>query len=279
MKNIIILLAIFLFSATTFAQNSLKIKGSKIVTLERIDLPEFESIEVSDNLEVYLEKGEKPIVKIEADDNFQKAINASVSDKKLSLNTSGVKLTSYKKLVIRVFYTDDLKAVTTRNDAIINALEELRLDTISFNSFDESKLNLNVTSKVFSLKADDKTKSEINLKSENSNIQLSKNASLKALISSNNLKLDLYQKAEAKIEGSANNARIRLDNDSELTANNIVLQKAELIAENNATCSINADTNLSIEASNDVEILLYGNPKIDLKRFMDSAKLIKKPTK
>jgi len=138
---------------------------------------------------------------------------------------------------------------------------------------------LNVNSGNFSLKASDKSKTELNLKSEKAAIELSKNASLKALVSALELKCDLYQKSKALLEGDVANANIRLDNNASFTANNLVVQNAEVLAESYSNCSINVNANISIDASGHSEIQLYGDQKIEIKRLADNAVLSKKPTK
>jgi hypothetical protein len=75
----------------------------------------------------------------------------------------------------------------------------------------------------------------------------------------------LYQNAEANIEGSAQNAVIRLDNNSEFTGNKLTIKDLELITE--LPASINAETSLSISAGEKSEIQIYGNPKIEIRRF------------
>jgi hypothetical protein len=135
---------------------------------------------------------------------------------------------------------------------------------------------LNVNAKNFILQADDKSKTELNLKSENTSIEMSKNATLKALVSTIDLKVDLYQKANATIEGTATNAIIRLDNNSELTGNKLTIKNIDVTAESYSNCSVNAVTTVIIDAANKSEIQLVGAPKIEIRRFADEAKLIKK---
>ena len=275
MKNYSALLLLLLVSTFGIAQKLEKIKGSKTVTIEQKEIGNFNALEVGNNIEVYLDKGEKAELKIEADDNLHTIIGIDLNEKTLRINTSK-DATSYKKLIVRITYTNDLKMITSKNEAIINAIQEIKLEDIRLKSFDSSKLNLNIDSKNFTLQADDKSKIELNLKSENAAITLSKNATLKALIAATNLKCDLYQKAKATLEGEVNNAVVRLDNNSELTANKLVIKNAELVAESYSNCSMNVNTNMSIEASGNSEIKIYGNQKIEMKKFADSATLIKK---
>lgn len=278
MKKYTTLLLLLLVSTFAWAQKSEKIKGSKTVTIEQKQIGSFHSLEVSDNIEVYLDRGEKSELKIEADDNLHDIITIDLNAGTLRINTTK-EATNYKKLIVRVTYTKELKMVVAHNDAVINAIQEIQLDDIAFKTHDDAKLFLNVNSKNFSLQSDDNSKTELNLKSEKSVIELSKNSTLKALISSLNLKCDLYQKAKATLEGDVTNAVIRLDNNAVLTANNLVIKNADLLAEGYSNCSINVNTTLSIDASGNTTIHLYGNQKIDTKRFMDNAALIKKPTK
>lgn len=278
MKKHIVLLLVLLVSTLSLAQKNEKIKGSKTVTIEQKEIGDFNVLEVSDNIEVYLDKGEKCELKIEADDNLHAIISLDLSAKTLRLNTSKT-ATNYKKLIVRVTYTNELKKVTTKNNAVVNAIQEIQLDNIAFESFDNSVLNLNVNSSNFSLKSGDKSKTELNLKSENAAIELSKNASLKALISALELKCDLYQKTKAILEGDVTDAKIRLDNNALFTGNNLVIKNAELLTESYSKGSLNVNTNISIDASGNSEVQLYGDQKIEIKRLADNAVLSKKPTK
>ena len=278
MKKTALLFTLFLFSYSVIGQDKEKIKGSKIVTVESVEIGDFDSIEVGDNIEVSLEKGEKTEIKMEADDNLHGIIAIDLSDKTLRLYTSKT-VVKFKKLMLRVTYTQDLKLVISKNEALVNAVQEIQLEDITFKSFNNAKLNLNVNSKNFVLQSDDKSKTELNLKTESASIELSKNASLKALIASVDLKCDLYQKAKANLEGDVNNAIIRLDNNSDFIGSKLVLKNAELVAEGYSNCSINSNDAISIDASGNSEIQIYGVQKIEMKRFVDSAILVKKSTK
>jgi hypothetical protein len=278
MKKYTLFLLILLFSNFALAQKNEKIKGSKIVTVEQKEIGDFEALEVTDNVEVYLDKGEKCELKIEADDNLHEIINIDLSLNTVRISTSK-NVANFKKLIVRVTYTNDLKMVTAKNDAVINAIQEILLNEITFKSYDNSKLNLNVNSKNFILQSDNNSKTELNLKSEKATIEVSKNATLKALITSADLKCDLYQKSKSNLEGDVTNAVIRLDNNAEFTGNNLFITNAELTAESYSKASVNVNSNISIDASGNSEIQLFGDQKIEMKRFIDNASLSKKPTK
>ncbi|WP_369753253.1 GIN domain-containing protein [Flavobacterium sp. WC2409] len=275
MKNYINVLLLLISTTITLAQSKEKIKGSKKVTTEQREIGSFKSIEVEDNIEVYLERGEKTELKIEADDNLHDIISIDLRDNVLRVYTSKEAI-RYKKLIVKITYTKDLNSISAKNDVAINAIQEVQIDTIAFKTFDNAQLFLNVNSKDFLLESNDKSKVELNLKSEKSKIVLSQNASLKSLTTTQDFICDLYQKSEAKIEGSATNGVIRIDSNSNLTANKLTIKNIDLTAEGYSTGSVYAETSISIAASDKSEIQLFGEPKIEMKKFTNEAKLLKK---
>ncbi|MFV8467111.1 GIN domain-containing protein [Flavobacterium sp. LB1P62] len=275
MKKHTVILLLLLSTTLTFAQKKDKIKGSKTVTVEQREVGNFESLEVEDNIEVHLERGEKTELKVEADDNLHDIISVDLRDKILRIYTTKEAVSS-KKIIVRVTYTKDLNLIISKNESTVNAIQEIQLDNLTFKAYDFSQLYLNVNAKNFILQADDKSKTELNLKSENAIIELSKNASLKALATTVDLKVDMYQKSTATIEGDATNASIRLDNNSALTASKLTVKNADVTTESYSNCSLNATVTVIIDAAEKSEIQLLGTPKIEIRKFADEAKLFKK---
>jgi len=275
MKKNTLIIAALLATTLTFGQLKEKLKGSKIVTIEQKKTDSFDNLEVTDDIEISLIKGEKNGVEIEADDNLHDAVGLQMNGNTLVISMAK-EISSYKKFNLRVTYTDSFKSVVAKDKARINALEEIKLDEINFKSLNSSKLYLNLNSKVFSISADDKAHVELNAKAESANVVLSKNADLKALISSTELKCDLYQKAIADIEGDVIDMKLRIDNNSKFTGKKLTAKHMILNAEAYSTCNVFAESSISIEASGSTEVQLYGTPKVDLKRFSDNATLYKK---
>ncbi len=275
MKNVYLLFLSLLIVTTAAAQKKEKIKGSKTVTVTQKQIESFDNLEIEDNIEVYLVKGDTQALEIEADDNLHEIITTEMYGNTLRLATSK-QVSSAKKVSVRVTYTDNLKTVTAKHESVVNALAELSLENITVKNFDYSKSFLNVKSTNFSLVLNDKAKAEVNIKAESTSLELSKNADLKALIASPVVKLDMYQKANAVIEGDAAEAKIRLDNNSTLTAKKFTAKNMELVAESYTNCSVMASENILIAASGKSEIQLLGAPKVTMQNFADSAVIYKK---
>lgn len=274
----ILFITLLLLSSFAFSQKKEKVKGSKIVTTEIKKIESFDALEVTDNIEVFLIKGNECGLEIEADDNLHDAIEGVIAGSTLRLSTLKNAF-GYKKLSIRVTYTTDFKMVVLRNEASVTALAEVELDNITFKTFDSSKLFINSKSKNISLYMDNKSKAELNSKAENTIVNLTKNTALKALITSTNMTFDMYQKSEATVNGDVEIGKFRLDNNSNLTGKTLNVKNADVTCEAYTNVSITVKNTIAIDASGKSEIQLYGDQKIDMKRFTDSAVLIKKPTK
>jgi hypothetical protein len=277
MRKIITLILLFI-SVLTFAQKKEKVKGSKIVKLEQKQIGDFESVEVEDNLEVFLVKGDDCALEIEADDNLIEFVDYKLTGKNLRISTTR-DMSSYKKLSVRITYNDKLNMVIAKDETNVTALSDVTVDNVTFKSYDYAKLFLNAKTKSFTLMANDKSKVELNLKSEKSAIDLSKSAYIKALISTGEMRFDMYQKASAEVEGDVINLKLRLDNSTDFTGKKLTAKTALVEVGAYSKTSINISGNATIDASGNSEIELFGEPKIEMKRFTESAMIKKRPIK
>lgn len=261
-------------TAISFGQRKDRIRGSKNVTVEQKEIENFTTLEIEDNIEVHLEKGEKNSIKIEADDNLHEIIAFDVRGENMRIYTSK-EAKIFKKLVVYITYTKDLTSITAKNDVVIYAIQEIALDDITIKAIDYVKLFLNVNSKKFALTMNDKTETQLNLKAEEGSIQLSNNAEIKALVATTDFKCDLYQKTEAAIEGETVTSTIRLDNNTLFTGNKLTVKNLNLSIEGSANSYVFAEETVSIAAAGETEVYLYGNPKIEITRFDNMTKLFK----
>jgi len=274
----VLLFSFLLLTSVSFAQKKEKVKGSKIVKLEQKEIGSFESLEVEDNLEVFLVKGNECALEIEADDNLIEFVDYKLTGNNLRISTTK-DISSYKKLSVRVTYTDKFNMVISKDETNVTALSDVVLDNVTFKTYDYSKLFLNANTKSFTLMANDKSKVELNLKSVKTAIDLSKSAYVKALISSSEMRFDLYQKSSAEVEGDVIELKLRLDNNTDFIGRKLTAKNASLETSGYSKSSINISNIATIDASGNSEIQLYGEPlKIEMKRFADSAELRKKPT-
>ena len=87
----------------------------------------------------------------------------------------------------------------------------------------------------------------------------------------------MYDKSSADVEGDVNNLILRLDQNSKFTGKNLTAVNANIVAEGYSSSSIRITTKVKVEASSKSEIEFYGEPKFDIIKFTDSARLSRKP--
>lgn len=275
MKKTYLLFALIFISTLSWSQKKEKIKASKIVTVSQKEIGNFDSVEIQDEIDVFLVKGSTCAIEIEADDNTHEVFDFKLSGDILRISLTH-DISGAKKTSLRITYTDDFRMLVAKGESDVTALAEVKLNDITFKCYDESRLFLNANCKNFTLIANDKSKVEINLKAEDAVLELSKNTNLKALISAANLKCDMYQKSNAVVEGDIINFKLRMDNYAEFYGKKLTAKTANLLVEADSKNTINATTNLILEASGKAETNFYGDGKVDLKKFTDQAVLFKK---
>lgn len=273
------LLNIVLFLALSFnygnSQTKEKIKGDRNVTVKQTYLDNFNTLIIKDNFEVQIAYNSKSSIEIEADDNLHAVIDANFDAGVLTISTPR-RITSKKKLVITVNYTDSLEKIELFDGAELRSLTSMELNNLDLKIANNSRAYLNVKANLFNFSATDKTKSRLNITADSTSFTISDNSKLDAFVSGKVSTFDLYQSADATIEGDAEKSILRIDNSAKYLAKNYTIKNVDLLIEGNSDAVINVLTSLILKASGNSEIDVYGEPKIDLEVFTDTAKLEKK---
>lgn len=275
MKKSALLLFTMLLCVTGFAQKKEKIKGSRFVVVKQNDVANFNAIDIGEDFEVTLVQGDAPKIEIEADDNLHDIIDYSVNDGTFYITTSK-KIVSKKKFAVRLTFTSELKTIIAKEKATINSLTDLEFNDLTITAKENSKVFMTLKSTTVKVVTAKKSRTELNITASSTVVEMSDSSDMKALINSNKLVFDLYQKANAKIEGDVDDLKIRADNATNFDGKRLTGVNCELVAEGSSDCMVEAKESIIIEASGNTEVHLYNNPKIELKKFADSATLYKK---
>lgn len=276
MKKALLVLALLTGSiGLTEAQTDDKIKGDRNVTIKQTFIDNFDTIIVDGGFSVEVVYNSKPSVEIEADDNLHEVIQFEVLDGVLTFVES-IRITSKKKLNIKVNYGDGLKHIEVKGDGEIRSLTSMELNDVLLKTLDDSRAYLNINAKNFTYLSAGKSKTRLNLSADSTKIELSDNSKLDALINSKTANFDLYQRANASIEGVAKTAVMRLINSSNFNGNKFDVNTIDAKLEDNSDLTISAIDTITISSSGNGEIYLYGNPAITITKFEDTSKLQKK---
>lgn len=275
-KFIFTLLLIFTSVFVTSAQDDEKIKGDRNVTIKQTYIDPFTKIIVGEDFSVEIIYNSKPSVEIETDDNLHQYIEFGVNAGVLTFRTTK-KITSSKKMNVKVNYGEGLESIETLEDGEIRSLTSLELKNTTLKTSGSSRAYLNIRTTKFDYISSDKAKSKLNVNASGaSTIVLNDNSKVEALLNSKTVKMDLYQKASANIEGATETLDLRCDLSSSFNGKELAANICELTVEGNSSATVRVNTTLNTEISGNSEVYFYGPGKITLNKFSDSAKLQKK---
>lgn len=274
MKKILLILALMMLAIPNIKAQE-KIKGDRNVTIKQTYIDDFHTIVVDGDFSIEIVYNSKPSVNVEADDNLHDVIQFDIVDGVLTF-VETIRITSKKKLNITVNYGDTLQHIEIKRDGEIRSLTTMELGDATLMTSDNSRAYLNIKAKNFSYKSSGKSKTRLNLTADSTKIELSDNSKLDALINSKIADFDLYLRSDAVIEGSANSAVLRLDNSTNFNSPKFDVKAVDASLEDNSDLTILSSESITIAASGDSEIYLYGSPAISITKFEDTAKLQKK---
>lgn len=274
-KSLSVLFFTLLSYSFCFAQSTEKIKGNRNVTIQTTNIESYHTIDLDEDFEIEIIYDKNPYVEVETDENLHEIIEFQVIDSVLTFNKT-IRITSKKRLNIKVAYNDALKHIETSADAEILSLSTMILENGSLKTRGSSKVGLTVKSDNFDVNTDDKSKVKLNLTSVNCILNLSGNSKVDALINTTGLSASLYQRADANIEGSCENSKLDLDNNAEFNGKNFTTTSCDVVCAISSDAYLEVKEHITIEAFGTSSIYLYENPKIIINKLTDTAKLQKK---
>lgn len=274
-KIIFTFLLVFVCISFASAQDEEKIKGDRNVTIKQTYIDPFTKIIVGEDFSVEIIYNSKPSVEIETDENLHQYIEFGVNNGVLTFKTTK-RITSSKRMNIKVNYSNGLESIETLEDAEIRSLTSLELINTTLKTSGSSKAYLNIRTDNFDYVSSDKARSKLNINANTSTIVLSDNSKVEALLNSKTIKIDLYQKASANMEGTSETLTLRSDLSASFNGKELSSNVCDLIVEGNSSVTVRVNNTLNIDASGRGEVYVYGTPKITLNTFVDSAKLQKK---
>lgn len=278
LKNALLIIFTISCFTTGFSQNKDKIKGDRNVTSRETKINSFNRIIVGENFKIDIIEGNEASVFIETDDNLHDIIKFTVADSTLSFQTTH-RITSSKKINIKVIYSNTLKQIETFENGEISSLTSINLDVVILKNTGTSKAFLNIKTKDFTFINSDRAKVKLNVTSNMAKLELAENSKVEALINADTLNVDLYQRSDAKIEGTLKHLKIRADNSTNFVGKDLTSSTCELLCEGSSDVAVQVTDNLIVDATGSGEVYIYADPIITLNKFADTAKLHKKEMK
>lgn len=274
-RQIFNILCSLVFSFSVFAQTSEKIRGNKNVKIIQTDIKPFHTIAVDEDFEINLMHNDMPSVVIETDENLHEFIKFNVTDSVLTFDKT-IKISSKKRLNITVNYNNNLNTIKTLDSAEIIALTTMDLANTKIITDGASRAELTIKTSNFNFQSKGKAKVKLNLNCNNAILSLLDNSKIDALIYAPITKIDLYQRAKATIEGETNEFDLRTDSNSQFYGKNFTAKTCQTLNEASSNATLEVMDTITVDASGNSSVYLYGNPKIIIKKLSNTSKLQKK---
>ena len=274
MKKHYTLILALLFSFVLSAQSTEKIKGNKILEVKNTEITPYRILEIGENFDVVMVLQETPRVRIETDSNLHQYIKVDVSAEKLSILTSET-ISKFKKLYIEIGYNQNLAQIIAKGKVSIRGNTALNTERTELIASESSNVDLNFQSSRVEVKGSGKAKITSNINAESTAIHVSNNASITSDVNTESLNVNLSENSKLTISGSTPKANFFLQDDSYLAAAALNSGITAVTTKGTSEVYINATDKLNLNASENSETFVLGNPLIEISGFNDLAKLQK----
>jgi hypothetical protein len=274
-KSLITLVLCALLFSISQAQNPDKIKGNRLVSIVNTEINSFHTIALDEDFKVDFIYNKIPSVEIETDENLHEFIEFFTRDSILYFNHTK-KITSKKKLNIKVMYDDFLQHFQTTDKSELNGLTPIDLTNGTLNTSGSSKVALTLKTDNFNFEGSDKSKVKLNLTADSCTVTMRGSSKIEALINAPKILGSLKDKSSAIIEGNCDTADLELDDNSQFNGKNFTLTTCNIISNTSSDAYLEVIKDVTIDATGSSAIYLYQNPKITINKMTDTSKLQKK---
>lgn len=274
-RYFLVLTLAFFASIKTHAQNLEKVKGNRQVTIVNTQIDGFHTIALDEDFEIDLIYNKIPSIEIETDENLHEIIDFMVRDSVLYFNKLK-RITSKKRLHIKVSYNDLLQHIEVTDNAEIHGLTPLHLYNATLKTSGSSKVGLTIKTDNFNFESIDKAKVKLNVTADTCLVNMRGSGKLEALINAPKVNASIFERANATIEGNCDTADLELDNNASLNGKNFTMNSCNVICNISSDAYLEVIKDITIDANGSSAIYLYQNPKIIINSMTDTSKLQKK---
>ncbi|NND16591.1 MAG: DUF2807 domain-containing protein [Eudoraea sp.] len=272
----VVLAVLVLCTVAVHAQRKPKIKGNKQVITVREELPPFTGIELTDDLEIYLEKSSSPGFTIIADDNLIDIFKFDVRDSLLTIS-SFYRITSKRKLEITVHY-NELNSLVVR-EGKLSMQDVIDAPMINIETYANSRVELRANADVIDIAMQGTSKGDFNLEADSLHITLKERSDLKAYSVTDAIDLELTKNAGSRMDGSTERLTLKMNGNTNLKAQDLKAAVVKADLDETPTARIHAFRDLELIARGSSKLFLFGDPHIEIIEFLDSSELLKRPEK
>ncbi len=269
----LVIFALFL-CAFGYGQRKPKIKGNRSVITVDKPLTAFSHLQVTDDLQVVLESGNKEAVRIEADDNLIDILRFQQDGDTLKIS-SFYTITGSKKLNITLTY-QNLRSLHVERGGVV-AEQPIDAGALDLHFLEGATGILTVRAAEVQLHMEGNASSELNMVTDSLVARIADQS--KAFIYSSDGAMDfsLSGRASVTLEGTGKSLTLSMTENSVLKAAGMQVSGITAFLNASAQAHLYSLTNLAYEGRDKSKLFVYGEPKIEILGFYDTAELHKAP--
>ncbi len=276
----IILLILFLTSATSLKAQSKIVGNREVKEQQQIFDEPIETLIAGSNLEIELIKSARASVTLEADSNLHSAVQIDLSNGVLNISVSKeVKRSKSFKVLVR--YTDDLKTIVLNDEAALKAKDRVSTTQLNLTLNDDASIDTQITCNEFTLNNNNNegfkvsTNCKLEIESQKAILNLNKKSNNKIELNTDNLTLAIKDKADLSLSGFAKKAKLTANHSSKIKAEKFKIMNLDLYTSEDAEVAIFVENLVNISALGKSVIELFGEARIRIDAFKNEAQLLK----
>ena len=227
-----ILIIIFLLTSVLISCNVV-VGSGKIITEERT-VSGFDSISVSNSINLIIEQTGTETLKIEADDNVVPLVKTSVRNRELRINLTATSLRATAPIICYISVKDLRKISLSNSSGLV--CKELRTDEL--------------------------------------NIDMNNASRGEIIVYTDSIDAKITNSAHLDISGEAESQKIEVNNSGAYNAKELKSKECEVKAKNIGFATVNVSTQLNATVSTDGQVNYIGNPEVVNTKISSEGKVI-----
>lgn len=275
MRKVILLFILFSLNGIN-AQKKDKIKGNKDVVEVYNQLPDFNAIEIRDDLKItFSTNNVSNNYSLKTDSNLTDVIKFEVVDSVLKIFTTH-QISSKKKLDISL-NIDSIQKITIYDKADLIQIGHFETQQeIEINAFDNSNLKLDIKASKIRAIFNNNADGEVYFEADSIATFLNDEIDIKGVLKARNIVLKMKKDAEAKFEGFSNKLELEMTGAPVLKASELMNRKVEVKLSNSSNAYINCANEIILYLDDKSKIHLYNTPNVIVKGLRGTSQILKK---
>lgn len=275
MKRLLPLLLILL-TVPLSAQRMPVLKGNRQVErfAERLDF--FREVVLEGELEVELLPGITNRLELEADDNIRDVLSMQVRDEVLYIDLF-YRIKRAKSLKLKVFYTE-LDHITVKMGKV-TVPEVLISENLVLRVGDRCSLALKANVNRAEVRLEGSGRLDLNVDAEALLLEASGNSQSRIYTNSGESRFRLEESATVQLEGKGKRAELTLMGNSTFRAFSYTINVCDVFLDENAQADLWVMDELNLRSQGKGRVEFYGEPHIQIERFLNQSQLIRREQK